>query len=497
METDGKPNVPRAWQTRCMKTTARFLPILAFALCITRLVNAEDLFPKLAELPKAAPGRDPFLKERGAPATAPAMNENLMAATVVFETYTVDLEDAASLLLSAPDSGARYRRVQDLVAGGKARLDNVIASASKPGQRTLVQSMDMIFRPWVWESAEVQDEAAVATVMQQWSAADRLEFEALLSADGRGCNLNFGLGASRVIGWRGFRASPQMLPQPGARTEVCDLTTSVVMRTGEPALLGTLTPSITAQPENRERTLVFGRVLTSRERPEAPAPEVTSLGHCEHLISIYSMDRTAARDVIAKEAKLGGIHAAVQALVGNGQAKLERICSLPSQPGMRAKLDEGVIGRQPGSISPVPVIGAPRDEQSKRQLDVFPSKSQIASSAPWSRSVVGKDFGLNVELESVVGPADALLKGIPLVVDLNVAIRWRVDRGILKAAEGVPLYVQTSVQEIRGLDTSASCYAGVNTFLGTLNPPRATGVNDRKDTGQAWLAFIRVTPVKQ
>jgi hypothetical protein len=36
----------------------------------------------------------------------------------------------------------------------------------------------------------------------------------------------------------------------------------------------------------------------------------------------------------------------------------------------------------------------------------------------------------------------------------------------------------------------------VPSFLGTLNPPRYTGVNDRKDDGRTWLCFIRVAPVR-
>ena len=46
---------------------------------------------------------------------------------------------------------------------------------------------------------------------QQWAAWDRLEFESMLSADARSCNLNFSLATARLVGWKGFRASPQVL----------------------------------------------------------------------------------------------------------------------------------------------------------------------------------------------------------------------------------------------------------------------------------------------
>jgi hypothetical protein len=143
------------------------------------------------------------------------------------------------------------------------------------------------------------------------------------------------------------------------------------------------------------------------------------------------------------------------------------------------------------------VVGAPSDVPSKRLPDVVLSKNQVPSAAPYVRSVASKDLGLTLDIQSVVGPADALLKGVPLVVDLNLSLLWRADAGILKGPEGIPLYPEGGVLEIDGLDSSLSCYAGVPTFVGTLNPPRDTGVNGRKDSGRAWLVFVRVSPVKQ
>ena len=149
--------------------------------------HAQESLPK----PAASAARDPFLKSRGAPFAAPNTSENLMAVTVIFETYTMGMEDAVGLLLSPPDSAARYRRVNELVKAGGARLENLIASASKPGRRALVESMDTISRPNAWLPPEGRDEPAVGALMQQWGLWDRIEFEAIPGADGRSSQLNF------------------------------------------------------------------------------------------------------------------------------------------------------------------------------------------------------------------------------------------------------------------------------------------------------------------
>jgi hypothetical protein len=459
-------------------------------------VHAQDVIPKLPDLPKPPPGRDPFLKERGAPASAPKTGEDLMAKMVIFETYTLGLEDAVGLLLSPPDAAARYKRVSDLVTAGSARLDNVIAGANKPGRRALVQSLDAIHRPTAWAPADAPNEPAVGAVMQQWGAQDRLEFESMLSADARSCNLNFSLVTARLLPWKSFRASPQVPPQPSATNEFCHLTSSVVMRTGEPVLLGTLSRPVVSQPDAKERTIVFARVQVIRQQPEAPPPEITTLGYCEHIVSFYSMDRAAAREILSNETKHGGLYTAVQSLLEKKQAKLEHVSSVLSQPGVRAKSEESLFARQPGNISPAPVIGGSQD-QSKRLPDLVLSKNQVPSAAPYVRSVAGKDLGMSLEIESVIGPADALLKDVPLIVDLNLSLLWRADAGILKVPEGLPVLPEGGVIEIHGLDSSLSCCAGVPTFVGTLNPPRETGVNGRKDSGRAWLVFVRVAPAKQ
>jgi len=489
-ETVRRPRVPRACKTGRMKNALR--PAIATLTLTLSALNGQNVDP--LPKPEVPAARDPFLKNRGAPASAPKTADKIMTVSVIFETYAMGMDDAVGLLLSPPDSAARYRHVNELVKGGAARLENLIASASKPGRRALVESMDSISRPNGWSAPDTLDEPAVGAVMQQWGLWDRIEFEAIPGDDGRSSQLNFSIGASRLLGLRGFRAGPKVVPQPSFTTEIRSLTTSVALRTGEPILLGTLNRPLNAQPEKKEWSVVFARVILSKERPEAPPPEVTALSYCEHVVSVYSMEMTAARDVLASEHKLGGSHAAVLALLEKKEAKLEQIVSTLSQPGMRARTDGGMLSRQLGSIIPVP---ASRNDGSKQAPEVFLAKNETAAAAPYFRTVANRELGLTLEVESVIGPADALLKGIPVIVDINLSLGWRANVGLLKGTDAIPIQPETGVEEQHTLDNSISCYAGVTTLLGTLNPPRETGVNNRKDSGRIWLAFIRVIPAKQ
>src|SRR5690349_9727820 len=66
--------------------------------------------------------RNPFLRERGAPATAPRSAEGLMTFTGIVETFVLKEPEAVTFISSAPDGAVRYRQVQEWVGTGRARL---------------------------------------------------------------------------------------------------------------------------------------------------------------------------------------------------------------------------------------------------------------------------------------------------------------------------------------------------------------------------------------
>jgi hypothetical protein len=449
---------------------------------------ALNAFALHAQLPK--PGsqpRDPFLKDRGAPATAPDTSENLTALTVMFETYALNQSDAAGLLTLAPDAATRYTRVNELVAAGRARLANVAASATKSGKHATAESIDVVQLASQFYPPLRREDPPVAASLNEAHYGDRAEFDAILGADGHTCNLNFTVVVDRLLGFREYRTGVHGQPQPLPINEKRQILTSVALRTGEPVFLGTLNPAAGVAQEGGDMAVVFGRVLVDKDRPETPMPALGAVGYAEHVLIFYSMDRTTARDLMAGNTKPGAAFAAVRTLADKKQARLEHIVSVPSQAGVLAKTDENIISQQPGGTSPL--VGLAEIPQSRDEPDKRVGFHYV-------RTMSGKNLGLSVELDSVVGPADALLKGLPLAADLNVNLWWRADLGSFKAAGALALYPETSAAESRHLQHSLTCYVGVPTLLGTISPPRDTGVNERKDTGRTWLVFVKVTPVK-
>lgn len=455
-------------------------------------LSAFDLNAQLAPKPPNPGARDPFHKERGAPTTAPNFSDNLVTLTTIFESYALNREDAVSILTAPPDADARYRRVTELVTAGRARLEDVQASAGKSGQRGLIEDVDVLQLPSQFHPPLNSDEPALPAALQQAQFGDRLEFEPILGNDGRACNLSFSISAKRLLGFAEFRAGRHAQPQPAPTTENREIVSSLTLRVGDPILLGTRNQPPAAGAEAKEMGVVFARVLVSKERPEAALPPAGPVGYAEHLVSVYSMDRAAARDVLIGESKPGACFQAVQALVGKKQAKLEHVLSLSTQAGMHAKTDENIVQNQPGGSSPAIGLSAPlRPRVVKDAPD-----EQNAMRVPFIPAMSGKNLGLSLEIESIIGPPDAALKGTPLIADINFSLWWRMDAGVLKGPPALALYPETDVAEWRKIQNAISCYTGVPALLGTLNPPRDTGVNGRKDTGRAWLVFIQVTPVK-
>lgn len=422
--------------------------------------------------------RDPFLRGRGAPVTAPNASEHAMSIIAVTETYALKAADAAALLSSPPDGAVRYRQVQQWLQGGRARLVTITAGAAKSNTRALVESVDMVSAGTKFRAPQAPNEAAVALTMTPAQYGDRLEFQPFVSPDNGTFNLNISLDESQLLKQRPLRFGPQVAPVPASVVQKSQIMTSLVGRSGTPMLLGTLTPATASKAEDKEMEVAFGRVLIHREAPEQAAAPAGSPDYAEHLFTFYSLDRAQAREVLGGELKPGAVHAAVQGLVEKKQAQFEHALLVPSQTGVRAKSDENIVSAEPAALS----VASDRDSQSP------PAFSPV---------LAGKNLGLSIEVESALGSTDAPPRGGPMVADVNAIIQWRDDRGVWKPGAGAPpLFPEVTVQESRKIETSLYCYAGVQTFVGTLNPPRVTGVNDRKDNGRVWLVFLRTTPVK-
>jgi hypothetical protein len=431
--------------------------------------------------------RDPFLRERGAPVTAPKIAENVAGITVIVETYAMKPADALALISSAPDGAARYRQAQQWSAVGRARFENIMAGAARSNVRLMVESVDMVHAGTKFYAPLQPDEAAIASTFSPQQFGDRVELQPLIAPDFGSFHLNVSMEASQLLGVRGARVSSKMPPTPALDAERSQIVTSVTGRAGEPFLLGTLSrPAPIDSAQDAEMVVAFGRLIINRDQPEGAVAPGAQIDHFEHLISFYSVERGTARDLLTADSKPGAIHAAVQALVEKKQARFEHALMMASQSGVRAKNDENVVLSQPAAATFREVSASKPTPQLAEPLQ---------AKLPYIPELVGRNMGLSVEIETVVGAPDAKAPGGPVSLDVSALIYWRQDRGTWKSGGGA-LYPETNAQESRKIESSYSCYPGVQTLVGTLNPPRMTGVNERKDSGRVWLAFLRPTPVK-
>jgi hypothetical protein len=457
----------------------------SIALLVTLGFSATALHAADKTTSPPAPPRDPFLKERGAPNAAPDLTGAITSITTIFEVYNLTQDDAVSLFTSPPDPTARYRRITELTKAGRARLEDVEASAGKSGQRALMESVDMVPLALEFQPLSSTDSPLVPVAYETNQFGDRLEIEPILSPDAKTCTLNFMVDDSAARGTQELRTSPKAPPRGYVNSENRCLITSLAIKTDVPVLVGTASRPASSGVE-AEVSVVFAQVGVSNERPAKAAPPLGVIAYSEYLLMFYSVERSAAVSLLTENTAPGACFAAVQSLAAKKEAKLEHTLLLPAQAGVTAKADENLIARQPIILKPGPTAQGGRPGEAKAKSD---------SSEPVHVTELGKNVGLSVELQSVVGPPDAAIKGFPLVADVTNSIAWRANAGVLDTGAPSGNFPEVMVQESRKLQNEVPCYVSVPTFLGTLNPPPATGVNQRKDTGRVWLAFLLITPV--
>lgn len=465
-------------------------PFLSLSILTLLLASA----PAFAQQDKPRPlgqQKEPFLKDRGAPSSAPDTSGVITSMTTVFEVFTLPEGDASELLSAPADAAARYRRVNDLLKLGKARLEVVEAVANRSAARAILESQDQAAVPQEYLRLDRSTNPLVPS-LQQMGFGDRVEFEGTLSDDAHNCNLNVNLEMGQLLGFRPFSYAKSETAQEGGMFEKRGLITSLTVRTGEPILLGTMSRPPATPDRPAETSLAFVRMAINRDRPEGAAPNIGALGYLEQTLWVYSMARSDARELLGADYKPGEMYAAVQTLAKANKAHLEHTVFLPSQPGVQAMFNENAVLRAPAWINPVPPDTSTIQDRNK------PPGAAKGNDAPalFTMKMPGLNIGLSGDLGAEVGPADALIRGLPLTADVYANIWWRADLGNLQIG-GHPLAnPERPAMELRHLDGYFRCYANVPSFLGTLNPPRNTGVNDRKDDGRAWLCFLRVAPVR-
>lgn len=486
----------------------RFMKQLPSLLLGGALAFSAAAFSLHAQAPAAA---DPFVKNPAENAPAKA-DTPWMNCFVVLEVYALEKNDARQVLESERGSGARYRRTVELSQTGRARLVTLTALATKSGQRAITEAIDEV--RYATEFAAPADEKSIArpTAFESRNVGETLELEPVIGPDARTVDFNIAPSRVTLLGFRDEPGSSGDAPVSQAIFDTQKITTSVAVTVGEPLYLGTFTPVPPegAVEKSGEIWLAYLRADLQSPKPgEAKAaPKMHDGGMVDLAYSVYSLDRSAARDLLATPASLTSAWDKLQPLLAEKKARVEQMTTLKTKSGQRAVVEETRELRYASEFAGPTRAGAVENTRRTTVTETATAgprkESGPTSTANENATVTHQDpnapripgyvsafetqnIGTTVEVEPVVDP-DAQ------AIDLNQVVKIIAMRGNLKTTGIAEKYPAMPAIETRRVTTSTTVSPGAHQLLGTLNLPDANGVNDRTDTGRTWLLFIHATP---
>lgn len=180
------------------------------------------------------------------------------------ETFSLPLADASALLRKFPSDAERYNELVRCVDAKKARLERLIVVRTISGQQAKGESVHELIYPTEFARTSAAKTNAATTTMpaegavipggfQTRNLGDTLNFTPQISADGRLINITLIPESSSFVGYKGA-GDQKWARQPVLATQ--RLTTSVIVKNGEPFLLGTLNPPVNdgiAPPPKEQR----------------------------------------------------------------------------------------------------------------------------------------------------------------------------------------------------------------------------------------------------
>ena len=188
------------------------------------------------------------------------------------ETFSLPLADASALLRKFPSDAERYNELVRRVDAKKARLERLIVVRTISGQQAKGESVHELIYPTEFaRTSAAKTNVATATMpaegavipggFQTRNLGDTLNFTPQISPDSRIINITLIPESSSFVGYKGA-GDQKWARQPVIATQ--RLTTSVIVKTGEPFLLGTLNPPVNngiALPPKEQR--VWLEVITA------------------------------------------------------------------------------------------------------------------------------------------------------------------------------------------------------------------------------------------
>ncbi len=458
---------------------------------------------------------DPFVKNQ-AESAAPGQKGGWQNCFMVLEIYALEKNDALSVIEGERGGAARYSRTTELAKAGNARLETLTALSGKGGQRAVALAIDEVRYPTEFSPPPDDKGIASPTAWETRNAGDTFEVEPVILADQRTCVLNLAPQHVTLAGFRDEQAGAGDAPVSQPIFHSQKLSTSASASSGEPLFLGTYTPAPLSadDPKSNEVWLAYLRIDLQGPPANEPKPAGKASGTdiLQYEYSIYSLDRTAAHELLATPMPTGGAWEKLQALLNEKKAKFEHLTTITAKSGQRVGNEESREERYWTELSGGGRAAAM--EETTRTVETGPARdpNQPANKKDFSKSTTTteniivrredpkaprtpayvsafetRDAGISVEVEPVVSP-DGRSAEVNEVISKVTLMGLLKGTGVAEKYPGQPLF------ETRKLTMAQTVPIGVHVLAGTLNPPGADGVNDRADTGRTWLLFLRATP---
>jgi hypothetical protein len=166
------------------------------------------------------------------------------------ETFSLPINDAFALLRKFPTDAERYSELVRRVDAKQARLERLVVVRTISGQQAKGESVHELIYPTGYEPPRVAGSHAAGATMpaegvlapggfQTRNLGDTLNFTPQVGSNSLFINITLIPESSFFVGYKGA-GDQKWARQPMIETK--RLTTSVMVKSGEPFLLGTLSP---------------------------------------------------------------------------------------------------------------------------------------------------------------------------------------------------------------------------------------------------------------